>query len=414
MDRVLILSEECNPDWPSLPVVAFKQLLSLSFHADLVIATHIRNKPQLDKVGIGKAEIVYIDNEYIAKPFYQISKLLRGGDEVGMTLNTASRYLPYLSFEWEVWKRFKGRLQAGEFDLMHRLTPMSPTHPSLLVKWSPVPFIIGPLNGGLAWPKEFEPERKRENEWLSKFRHLHKILPYYKATYSHAAKILAAFDHTMRDIPSTCRDKVISFPEIGIDPNLFNQTERKFGKRKTMLFAGRLVPCKCLDIVIHAVGRSMLLQKHHLQIVGSGPEEVSLKELVNHYRIEGCVEFLGLKTQQELGEIMRKAHILTFPSIRELGAGVVIEAMASGLCCVVVNYGAPGSLVYSANVGIKVPLKSKEEIIVDYTLELEKLVEDDDRLVSISSFASKYANNNFTWDTKSKALIRIYSGLLRG
>ena len=49
---------------------------------------------------------------------------------------------------------------------------------------------------------------------------------------------------------------------------------------------------------------------------------------------------MGQVKQSEVGEEMRRAGVFVFPSIRELGAGVVVEAMASAMTCVVANYGA--------------------------------------------------------------------------
>ncbi len=60
--------------------------------------------------------------------------------------------ISYYYFEYLVWKKFGGRIRAGEFDLVHRITPVSPTVQSLLVAKCAryrVPMIIGPLNGGV-------------------------------------------------------------------------------------------------------------------------------------------------------------------------------------------------------------------------------------------------------------------------
>ena len=47
--RALILSESCNPERPSLPIVAYNAVKAIADHADLVVATHVRNRPVLEK-----------------------------------------------------------------------------------------------------------------------------------------------------------------------------------------------------------------------------------------------------------------------------------------------------------------------------------------------------------------------------
>ena len=156
--RVLILADDCNPDWPSLPVVGYKAARAISEYADVVVATHIRNRENIEKTGFGRAEVLYIDNEYVARPMFRLGRWLRGGDAAGWTTAIAIAYPSYLAFEWEVWRKTRDKLRRGEFDLVHRLTPMSPTLPSPMAAWSPVPFVLGPLNGGLRWPREFREE----------------------------------------------------------------------------------------------------------------------------------------------------------------------------------------------------------------------------------------------------------------
>ena len=100
----------------------------------------------------------------------------------------------------------------GEFDLVHRITPMSPTLPSPMASWSPAPFVLGPLNGGLKWPSAFREELAREREWLSYVRGIYRLLPYQNSTYRRSSAILAAFKHTIDDLPKHLHTKVFGFP----------------------------------------------------------------------------------------------------------------------------------------------------------------------------------------------------------
>lgn len=410
--KILLLADQCNPEWPSLPVVGYKAALEISKLVEVVLVTHIRNKENLEKVGVGEAEIVYIDTEYIAKPIHNLSKWIRG-EEGGWTIAMAFAYPSYLAFEWEVYKLLGKRIKNGEFNLIHRVTPMSPTLPSILACKIDVPFVLGPLNGGLEWPKEYTRERKQEREWLSKFRNAYKFLPYSRKTLKRAKAILASFDHTIKNIPDSEQYKVINFPEVGIDPELFNTTNNQptNSKVKTILFASRLVPYKLPDIVINAFLSSPILQEHKLIIVGDGPLREEMEARVVEKGLQSQVAFVGWKTQHEVAEYMRESDIFPYPSIRELGAGALVEAMASKMACVVIDYGAPGSLIDDTR-GIQIPIQNKDELTKQLTIELEKLVTDSELIKKLANNAYNYVMQHYTWSEKAKKTLLVYDWVL--
>lgn len=405
--RVLLLAEHCNPDWPSLPVVGYKAAKAIADVADVTLVTHIRNKAAINRNGVGRARVVFLDNEYIARPMYRLACFLRGGSEVAWTTSVAMSYLPYVVFEHLAWKSFGARLTAKEFDVVHRLTPMSPTLPSLLAGRSPVPFVLGPLNGGLKWPKEFVSELRREREWLTYLRSMFRVLPYARSTYSRAAAILAAFPHTVADVPAAAQPRTIELAEVGIDPELFHSDEGPRPGPITFLFVGRLVPYKCADVAVEAFAGSEALQHCRMRVVGDGPELTSLREIVARYRATDRVEFLGWRKQVEVARIMRQAHVFIFPSIRELGAGVVVEAMACSLCCVVVDYGGPGGLI-DASRGVKVPLVGKRALVLQMREHMEQLAGDRVRIAKLAAEARRYVLAEYSWAAKAAKTLEVY------
>jgi glycosyltransferase involved in cell wall biosynthesis len=410
--RVLILAEECNPAWPSLPLVGYNTCRALAERVDVVVATHVRNRPSLSADPLGRAEVVFIDNEYIARPMYRAATRIRGGDAVNWTANVAMAYPPYLAFEREVWKRFRGDLRAGRFDVVHRVTPMSPTIPSPLARWSPVPFVLGPLNGGLPWPAEFQAELRREREWLTYLREAYRVLPYYRSTYRRAAAILAAFPHTIRDLPPEARARAIDFPEVGIDPDRFHSARNRIGQAPlTFLFVGRLVPYKCADVAIRAFAKSQCLRSHRLMIVGDGPERGSLEALVRAEGLESAVSIVGAVPQDEVARAMREADVFVFPSIRELGAGVVVEAMACGLPCVVTDYGGPGGLIDGQR-GIKVRLGRKGDLVVGFRSAIESLAKEAKVRERLGVNAQNYALREYAWSAKASKIVQVYEWVL--
>lgn len=429
--RVLLLAEECNPEWSSLPSVGYQACRALDEEVDVTLVTHIRNRPALERRGLRRGRIVYIDNEYIAAPLYRFGAFLRGGHSAAWTINIAMYYPSYLAFESLVWQRFAHDLHHGQFDVVHRVTPMSPTLPSPLAQRSPVPFVLGPLNGGLKWPATFRNELAREREWLTHVRGLYRMMPYYHGTYARAAAILAGFGHTFATLPRSALPRAVDFPEVGIDPDLFTG-HRKEGFRiehsessslipepqtlnpkppMTFLFVGRLVPLKCVDALIDAFAGSPLLRQQRLQIIGDGMEMAHLRQQVSDQKLESCVEFLGWKSQAEVGQLMAQADVFAFPSIRELGAGVVVEAMASGLACLVVDYGGPGGLI-EPGWGVKVPLCPKPQLVEAYRREMEAMVRDPQRVRRLGQAAQEIALNYYSWRAKAKKIVEVYQWVL--
>ena len=413
--RVLVLAEHCNPEWPSLPVVGYKYACALGRVVDMTLVTHVRNRENIEKAGTMTGPVHYIDNEWLAGPMYRFARKLRGGSEVAWSTNQMMAYPPYLAFERQAWTGFRQKLQEGAFDVIHRITPMSPTLPSYMSGRAKQPFVIGPLNGNLNWPKQFSQEQRREREGLRKLRDFYKVLPYAKSTYRRASGILAAFEHTVADLPTTEMEKVVPMPEIGYDPEVFHARGRRLAFSGEgpyhFLYVGRLVPYKVPDIAIQAFTESEVLRKHKLHIVGDGPELPRLQEMVRSTGAGDCVSFEGRKSQAEVGEFMRRCDAFIFPSIRELGAGVVIEAMASGLLCLVTDYGAPGDLAAQGR-GVRIALSDRSSMVQAYRRELENCIQDRENVERMIRKAEHYASSLYDWDSKAIYTAKIYQALI--
>lgn len=417
--RVLVLAENCNPEWPSLPIVGYKYARALTQVADVTLVTHVRNQPNIEKAADPDlaGRVTFIDNEWIAKPLYQIAKRLRGGDQVAWSTNQIMAYLPYLAFERQALRAFRPQLKAGAFDLVHRITPMSPTLPSYAAGRTKQPFVIGPLNGNLAWPAAYRGEQKREREGLRRLRDAYRYLPYARTTFSKAAGILAAFPHTIADLPDNVADKIVDFPEIGFDPDLFHPGTRTapFSEPgpKRFLFAGRLVPYKVPEAAVRAFATSDLLKDHILHILGDGPELPRLQAIVAETGAQDRILFEGRKTQDEVADFMRRSDAFVFPSIRELGAGVVIEAMACGTVCIVTDYGAPGHLAAQGR-GVRVPLQPLDDLVKGYRAAMEACITDPQAHTAMAAAGQAYAHDNFTWAAKAAHTAPFYADILAG
>ncbi|MEM6682837.1 MAG: glycosyltransferase family 4 protein [Pseudomonadota bacterium] len=412
--RVLILADQCNPEWPSLPIVGYKYALALADLCDATIVTHERNRQNILKAGRMVELFDFIDTEYVARPLYKLSTFLRGGDQVAWSTGMIMNYLPYVEFERQALKRYKSNIKNGEYDIIHRITPMSPTLPSYISGRTNVPFVIGPLNGNLDWPDQYKKEQVREKERARMLRNLYKLLPFSSSTYKHADAIITSFSHTKADIAEANHERIVSMPEIGFDPEIFHATGRNSAfssaGAKEFLYVGRLVPYKIPEAAVTAFARSEKMAGHVMRIIGTGPEEQRLRDIVERYGASERVIFDGWKSQAEVADAMRKADCFVFPSIRELGAGVVIEAMACGIMPLVVNYGAPGDLV-GEDRGIAVSLGTLEEVTDRLEEAMHDCVDDPESAMQKAKAAQDYAEQNFKWSSKASFSVEIYNAI---
>jgi glycosyltransferase involved in cell wall biosynthesis len=106
-------------------------------------------------------------------------------------------------------------------------------------------------------------------------------------------------------------------------------------------------------------------------VIGDGPERSRLEQLARSLGIERAVSFCGWLSHADVLGRLRSADVFVFPSLRDNGAGVVFEALASGAVPVVVDFGGPGDIVYPG-VGYKVALTNGGEIVA----QIEKILTD--------------------------------------
>ena len=131
--RVLLIAEAANPEWVSVPLVGWSHCRALADVADVHVVTHVRNRDALTRAGWRDGvEFTALDNEIVAAPLYQAGEAIRRVTGLGWTVTTALAALPYYYFEHVLWRRFGGRIRAHEFEVVHRVTPLSPTTPSIV------------------------------------------------------------------------------------------------------------------------------------------------------------------------------------------------------------------------------------------------------------------------------------------
>ncbi len=412
--RVLLIAELANPDWSSAPLVAWSLFEALSRRADVHLVTHVRNRENIARTGLPPERFTILDNRSVERPALALANALRGTSDPGgrgQTIVTAFATLAYYRFEQLLWKRLGDRIRRGEFDVVHRLTPLNATVPSILAprcRRAGVPFVIGPLQGGLPWPRQFTRERRREGEWLGHVRNLHRLMPGYASTRRDAAAIIVGSRNALSQIADRYRAKCVYIPENAVAPERFGGgASGPVTLPLRVAFVGRMVPCKMAELLLEAALPLIRRGQVELDYIGDGPELPQVRARAAAEGVDGAVSFAGWLRHPALQERLARAHVFGFPSIHEFGGAVVLEAMATGLVPVVVDYGGPPELVSPAT-GFAVPMGLREELIAGLRAVLERLLAAPETIRPMGERARARVLRSFTWDAKAAQVLDVY------
>jgi glycosyltransferase involved in cell wall biosynthesis len=414
--RALLIAEAANPDWASVPLEGWSHSRALAQVAETHLVTHVRNRAAILKAGLVEGrDFTAIDSDRLAGPLFRIAEFLRGGAGRGWTTVSALNSLSYYYFEHLVWQRFRDSLRAGRYDLVHRLTPLNPITPSLLAgkcRKIAVPFLLGPLNGGVPWPRQFDSARRREREWLSYVRNGYRLLPGSRSTYRDAAAVIVGSRDTWAQIPPAFLPRCVYVPENAVDAARFpSPPERTASSRLRVIFLGRLVPYKGPDMLVEAIAPLVREGRAELTLVGDGPERSTLERLIRDLGVESGVTLAGWIDQPSVHAKLEGADVLAFPSIREFGGAVALEAMASGAVPIVMAYGGPSELV-TPRTGYLLEMGPRSAIVARLRSVLADIARDPSQLESRRREGLRRVRTEFTWEAKARQVLEVYRWIL--
>lgn len=418
--RILLLAPDCNPESVTTPQIAYAHAEALARLHSVTLVVRAANESAIRRSGGG---------------FYGIHAVrLRGLDELyswalrrifkydyGRQSLTAASYPLQVAFEWRAWWQLRRQIRRGDFDVTLRILPVVPVLPSpfaYFLRKGPIPFVLGPLNGGLPWPAGFpqlEKQRRQAGYWVSRLRGFYRYLPFARSTYARAAAIIAGSSHTFSEFLAY-RDKLFFVPgENGLDSSVLDgpmRTTVDHDGSLRLVFVGRLIPLKACDLALRGAAGLLRRGAARFVVVGDGPERANLQELAVALGIDKSVSFTGWLPRKDALALLKQADVLVFPSLREFGGAVVFEALGLGAVPVVADFGGPGDVV-TPSVGYKIRLTNEADFVRELESILEHLARDRDHLERLRQNGMVYARERLTWDGKAhtvSAVLRWVTG----
>jgi glycosyltransferase involved in cell wall biosynthesis len=121
----------------------------------------------------------------------------------------------------------------------------------------------------------------------------------------------------------------------------------------TLVYAGRLVPQKSVDVALEAVQRN---HRVTLLVVGEGPEREFLERRALEMGLNGRARFLGAQPRRKVFELLRAADAAVLSSSWENFPHVAVEALSVGTPVLATAAGDVGEIVRHESNGLLAPV----------------------------------------------------------
>src|SRR5260370_3551169 len=195
--RSLLLGPDCNPEGVSIPYVTYSHGAALAQLHDVTLVARSPNEGALHRAKASFRAIEVVRMPWLERIYAWCFRRIFKSNFASQAV-TAFQYPFALAFEWRAWRQMRHRIFAGEFDVVLRLVPMTAVLPSpfaFFLRGGPIPFVLGPFNGGLPFVQGFS-QAANQREWISSLRNLYRFLPFARSTYRNPSAIIAASSQT--------------------------------------------------------------------------------------------------------------------------------------------------------------------------------------------------------------------------
>ena len=413
MARVLISAFSCFPGEGSEPGVGWKTVVAAAADHEVWVITDCARKEALLSHSAVKA-LPQVHWEFLRVPM--LSRWAHGPWSHGVVW-----WVYYL-----VWQMVQGRVAKrlhGEvgFDLCHHATYVKYNTPSALPLLG-IPFLWGPVGGAERAPMAFY----RPHGWRTRIgeaargvlQSLARIDPWLRWTALRATRAIAVTQETETEMLALGVHRCDVIPAVSLDESELDAIRAAAGTRMnrgdgdslTVLFVGRLIPWKGVDLAIRAMAEAGV-ENMRLRVIGEGKERARLEALAAELGLASRVEFLGAMPREAVLRAYDQADGFLYPSLHDSGGQVVLEAMAAGLPVLTLRSGGPHVFV-DDSCGWKVSVNQPTQVVRDLAACLREFSGSRELRHARGISARIRAMQHFHAEDGSVQIRRIYSEIL--
>jgi glycosyltransferase involved in cell wall biosynthesis len=328
--RILVFAYACEPVEGSEPGAGWGWARVLAALGDAHVMTRSNNRQAIEAHLAELPERARLHFHYVDLPAW--ARFWKRGQR-GVRVY-------YLLWQLAAVREARRVSRHSPFDLVWHLTLANAWLGSLAWRLN-VPFVYGPVGGGVAPPLRLLPTLGFRGVSYEGLRALARAAgryanPFARLAWRHADLILVQNPETAAWLPRRHREKSVVCPNALVAPAAAHAVR---AHPQMALFAARLIPWKGGALAIRAI---TLASGWTLCVCGSGPDERRLRRLTEKLGVTERVRFLGWVAREEVLRLMEEeAQVLLHPSLHDDSPFVVAEAAVRGLPVVGLDLGGP-------------------------------------------------------------------------
>ena len=242
---------------------------------------------------------------------------------------------------------------------------------------------------------------------------LKSILGVIEAKYYDNQEIYTKKINTIITPSNFLKNKLI---EKGIDSNKIEVINNFINEQEEIeieerlgdyaLYFGRLSVEKGIMNLIEAFKN---IDNHKLIIAGTGPEEESIKKIINRNKLESKIELLGFLQKETIKEYIKKARFVIVPSIcYDNFPYSILEAQLMGKPVIGAKIGGIPELISNEENGLLYEYNNIKEL----TEKINILFKDDILLHKLEDNLNKNVEEKYSKQRYYNKIIKIYQNLL--
>lgn len=318
------------------------------------------------------------------------------------------------AYLWQVraYRVAKKLHEQRDYELFHHLTYANDWMASHIAALLPIPYVRGPGGGAHRVPDSllanYSLSFRAAQLARSVGQHLFRMDPLFRHGQERASRLFVCTEESKQALPQRWWSKAELLPVVGLSEDEFPEGVDHEADGFHVISAGKLLPHKGFDLAIRAFSRfRKMTHQGRLTIAGDGPDHSRLRSVSRELGVDEFVRFPGWLPRDEILARMRESDVLLFPSLRDGGGAVVVEAMATGLPVVCLDVGGPG-LHVTDEIGFCIEPAEPDRTVHELSSALHRLHESPELRRRMGERARRRAWERYRWKRHGDVLDRAY------